>query len=112
MGAADAGGMLCRPTPVRKSGIGLHRINTAGEFKAYRIHIFYNGMRTAFGGQGEKEPWKCFWLSIHRDNDRTAFDVLYKISLAATDDALKGDVVANRDGKDTPAMKAQFSRQK
>jgi hypothetical protein len=55
--------------------------------------------------------------NVKIDGDKFSFEVstaevLYKISLAASENALKGEVVANRDGKDMPAVKAEFSRQK
>lgn len=55
--------------------------------------------------------------NVKLEGDKLSFEVatsevLYKINLAAADDALKGNVVAKRDGKDMPALKAQFSRQK
>ena len=55
--------------------------------------------------------------NVKVDGAKLSFDVVtneavYKISLAASADALKGEVITNVDGKDRAPLKAEFSRQK
>jgi hypothetical protein len=55
--------------------------------------------------------------NVKVDGDRLSFEVstssvLYKVSLAAADEMMKGNVVVSRDGQDHPPLKLELSRLK